>query len=377
MQSGAGQSKIAFVDILRGIAPLLVLWAHLGGWWLSVRNVQSPLQQTWIDRVGAPLHLWQDGGYLGVLIFFLVSGFIISHVSMRESQLEFAIKRAFRILPLYWVGIGAIFVLALATPQLGLPMVLGPQSEQLDFWGTLTFVNWFVGQPTVLSIGWTLFIELLFYAVILVVMPLSRRNPLGASWLALLISLAVYMYCMRAPAMMPFLWTWMYLPFLLVGRAFWLSWAQRTTATQALFFGASAFGVFVLMFMTIAAGRLLSPGVEGLVSHLIAIGLFGALCFAKVREIPPLRFCADISYSLYVLHAPVGSFMLDYLTGVAGLRYEMALPIVVVALLALSWVSFQLLEKPVQWVGRAIIKAFRLGRREPAPAGAEPNPAAT
>lgn len=374
MQSGSGgdAGKIAFLDILRGLAPLLVLWAHLGGWWLSAREQTSPLQQTWIDKVGAPLHLWQDGGYLGVLIFFLVSGFIISHVSTRETQVEFAIKRAFRVLPLFWLGIAIIAALSIITPQLGLPMSLGPVADSRDFIGTATFVNWFIGQPTVLSIGWTLFIELLFYIVILLLMPISRRSPIVGSWLALFIALAVYMYAFRMPALNPFLWAWMYLPFLLIGRAFYLAWAKQASTTQALIYGLATFGVFLMMYTGIATDRLLSPGVEALISHLIAILGFGALCFMQVRQIMPLRFCAEISYSLYVLHAPVGSFMLDYLTSIAGLTYETALPIVIVALLMISWLSFQLLERPVQWFARTIIKTFNWGYKR----GAAPEPQA-
>jgi peptidoglycan/LPS O-acetylase OafA/YrhL len=379
MQSGSGgdTGKIAFLDILRGIAPLLVLWAHLGGWWLGARGQSSPLQTAWIDKVAAPLHLWQDGGHLGVLIFFLVSGFIISHVSLRESGPEFAIKRVFRVLPMFWIALTLIAVFAVLTPRLGLPMVLGPQEGSLDFVGSATFWNWFVGQPNMLSISWTLFIELLFYGIIFLLMPISRHNPMTGSWLALIIALAVYMYTLRMPQFTPFLWAWMYMPFLLVGRAFYLAWAKLASTAQAAFYGLAAYGAFLLMYTSIAHGRLLSPGDESLVSQLIAIVGFGVLCFSNVRNFPPFRFCADISYSLYVLHAPVGSFMLDYLTTIVGLRYEMAIGIVIAALLALSWLTFTLLERPFQWIGRTLIKTFRLGMQRPASAPAAAQPAAT
>lgn len=374
---GDGGSKIAFLDVLRGIAPLLVLWAHLGGWYLSARDTSSPLQQAWIDKVAAPLHLWQDGGYLGVLIFFLVSGFIISHVSLRENQLEYAIKRAFRVLPMFWLGIALIALLAIVTSRLGLPMVLGPQDGSLDYIGTATFINWLNTKPVVLSIGWTLFIEILFYIVILVLMPISRGNPLVGSYLALSIALVVYMYAMREPSLQALLWVWMYLPFLLIGRAFYLAWAKLATQAQAFFYGAICFGLFILMFSSTAVGLILSPGVEALASHCIAIGLFGALCFVRVPNIPPLRFCADVSYSLYILHAPLGSFLLDYLRRIPGMTYELALPIVVAALLALSWISFRVFEQPTQWVGRSIIKALRLGRAPAVVAPQQSAPAVT
>src|SRR3954471_7664690 len=83
------EPRIAFVHALRGIATLLVLWAHLSGWWLTEAARSSPLLVYWIDLVCRPLHLHQNGGHLGVLVFFLVSGFIITHVSLRESRAEF------------------------------------------------------------------------------------------------------------------------------------------------------------------------------------------------------------------------------------------------------------------------------------------------
>src|SRR5262245_17886057 len=96
------ENKVAFIHLLRGVAPLLVMWAHLGGWWLSSRSQHSELQEFWVSRITGPFHLWQDGGHLGVLLFFLVSVFIISYVADRESSTEFVIKRLFRVFPAFW-----------------------------------------------------------------------------------------------------------------------------------------------------------------------------------------------------------------------------------------------------------------------------------
>lgn len=356
------RGRIEFLDILRGVAPLLVLWAHLGGWWLHDRQIESPLQEYWTDKIAAPLHLWQNGGYLGVLIFFLISGFIVSHVAQRESRSEFMLKRCARILPLYWGVLALIGLLAPLTVWLELPMVLGPQAEEFDFLATATFASWARGTPAVFSIGWTLFIELQFYAVLWLLIPLARRNPLAGSWAALALSMAAYMYAFRQPGWIHFLWNWMYLPYLLVGRAFYLHWANLASPAQALVFGSSAFGAFLLMFVGIADGRLLAGGVEALVSQLIAIAAFGALCFSTVRCIPPLAFCANVSYSLYLLHAPVGSFLLDLLTGRAGWPYELALAVTLACLLGLSWLSYRWLEQPIQrFVRRMVKRRQRLG----------------
>ena len=41
------------------------------------------------------------GGAAGVIVFFLTSGYIITHVLQKEETAEFIVKRIFRIYPLY------------------------------------------------------------------------------------------------------------------------------------------------------------------------------------------------------------------------------------------------------------------------------------
>ncbi len=73
------------IHYLRAIAPLLVLWAHLCGWWVYDNHVISQLQIGWENFIVKPFQLYQGGGHLGVLIFFLISGFVITHVSINET----------------------------------------------------------------------------------------------------------------------------------------------------------------------------------------------------------------------------------------------------------------------------------------------------
>jgi|CXWL01.1.fsa_nt_gi peptidoglycan/LPS O-acetylase OafA/YrhL len=367
--------QIAFIDALRALAPILVLWAHLGGWYLSARGLSSPLQDFWTENINVPLHLWQDGGYLGVLIFFLVSGFIITHVSLRESQLEYAIKRAFRVLPLFWIAISLVGFLMMLASRVGLPPVLGPRGDTLDYFGTMSFANYLTRGPVILTVGWTLVVELLSYIATLIFIPWSRTKPLTASYALLGLAIAAYFAFVAVPEMQPFVRMFGYTPYLLVGRAFYLGWAKLASPVQASLFGVATFSSFVLMFATTQI-VLLQPGNEALVSQLIAIALFAALCFARVPRIAPLSFVAMISYSLYVLHVPVGSFLLDWLILKQHVAYEAALPLVVVMLLGLSWVSYQLLEKPTQSLGRQIIRALGLKRAPPVQAKPTNTPSA-
>ncbi|HEX9432895.1 MAG TPA: acyltransferase [Burkholderiales bacterium] len=56
-------------------------------------------------------------GAFGVDIFFVISGFIICHVTAADHD-GFLRKRLIRIVPLYWTGTLCLFVLAFFAPQL-------------------------------------------------------------------------------------------------------------------------------------------------------------------------------------------------------------------------------------------------------------------
>lgn len=81
--AGAARERFAFIHGLRGIAALLVVWSHLSGFWLLEHGKTSALQDLWYQFVARPFTLYQNGGHLGVVLFFLISGYIITHASAR------------------------------------------------------------------------------------------------------------------------------------------------------------------------------------------------------------------------------------------------------------------------------------------------------
>ena len=96
-------SHIAALDGLRGVAILSVMFFHAT---LSRANAPRP-----------------SGGFLGVDVFFVLSGFLITWLLLKEhekhgaiSLRKFYIRRALRLLPafyLYWIAVTAALVEAL------------------------------------------------------------------------------------------------------------------------------------------------------------------------------------------------------------------------------------------------------------------------
>jgi peptidoglycan/LPS O-acetylase OafA/YrhL len=96
--------RSAALDTLRGIAVLLVLCRHM------------PLSDKMPEWVLAPLTVLQRGGWAGVDLFFVLSGFLVSSILFREWQRSgqlhagrFLIRRAFKIYPAFYVMLGVVF----------------------------------------------------------------------------------------------------------------------------------------------------------------------------------------------------------------------------------------------------------------------------
>jgi len=105
------KEQFNFISILRAVAALLVVWDHLAGFGTDQNKVNWEPLNLMRSYINTPLGIIQDFGFLGVVLFFVISGFIITHVAQRESRLEFAIKRVFRIYPPFILSI-IIIVLA-------------------------------------------------------------------------------------------------------------------------------------------------------------------------------------------------------------------------------------------------------------------------
>lgn len=160
--------RIASLQILRFFAAFGVVVFHF----------YSEVQH----RLGYELKYFHIGA-LGVDIFFVISGFIISYVAARDaSASNFFLKRIFRIVPLYWTLTLAVFLVALILPQ----VLNGSSANVTHLVKSLLFIP-FEKEPglatPLLFLGWTLNYEMFFYATMALSMVISRRNaiPLTAA----------------------------------------------------------------------------------------------------------------------------------------------------------------------------------------------------
>ena len=142
--------RLAWLDALRGFAALCVVFDHMST--LVLQHVRSDL------------YVWFNGGQYGVFVFFLVSGYIIpASLERRGSVRGFWVSRAFRLYPLYIVGI-AVSLLAWKT---GFGPIHGADTQPRTWVYSLPFMmSNMIDGANVPNVIWTLSFEMVFYLLL-------------------------------------------------------------------------------------------------------------------------------------------------------------------------------------------------------------------
>ena len=160
-------SRNETVDALRGLAALSVCFFHF-------TNGTHFRATSYLAPIGAY-------GWLGVEVFFVISGFIVPYAMLRAGYTlsawpTFMVKRLIRLEPPYLVSIAIVMLLGIAST-----MAPGFQGPPIDWTpaqiaGHLGYLNTFLGLPWLNPVYWSLAIEFQFYVLIGLVMPALRRG---------------------------------------------------------------------------------------------------------------------------------------------------------------------------------------------------------
>lgn len=175
----SSMGNLVSIQCLRALAVLMVVIAHAFSHQIGVTNKFVVL-----------------GGQFGVQLFFVISGFIMVYISGNGpfSAASFLLRRAVRIVPLYWIFTSLAAVAALALPGLFKTTVvtLPHYIESMLF--LVHEAPGRGGSSPLLSQGWTLNYEAYFYVLFAALASLtavSRVSTLSCAFVGLwLIGLA-------------------------------------------------------------------------------------------------------------------------------------------------------------------------------------------
>ncbi len=364
----AARTGRADIQGLRAVAVLLVICDHV---------------------FGQPV-----GGFIGVDVFFVVSGFLITHLLLSEharsgriSYVDFYRRRVRRILP---VAVLVIAVTIVATYLL-FNDTRGRSVATDGGWALLFGANWHFAQAgtdyfasggpvSPLQHYWSLSVEEQFYVVwptLLVltiaaarkVAPDSRRHLLVLGAVAGTLAVASFAYSLSHSSASPVV-----AYFSTFDRAWELLVGAVLASTAAVWRRLPAWVRPVLAYAglgAIAASTVLIDESATFPAPWAALPVAGtALVIAagvgsEPRFFFPLRnrvttYLGDISYSLYLWHFPVVVLLLAYFPD-AGLAYELT---ALALTLGFSVLSFHLVEDPIrhsQWLEPRWRKAMNVG----------------
>ncbi|MGV4793005.1 acyltransferase family protein [Rhizobium sp. F40D2] len=210
------QTRIGHLDALRGIAAMMVFMIHAGGWGLRS-----------LGTIGNSI---VDHGKYGVTIFFVVSAYCLclkalpQDVGCQGFWRSFFLKRAFRIIPMYFVAIT-------------LAAVYLPSEHSADSWlAHFTFANILLLKYTndILGVEWSVPVEISFYLLFPVFLIAVRNAPKIAALVTVAIAIPILRTTMHEEIGGAFL----------EFRQYTLSWHLYAFLLGALTFEASRIGLF-------------------------------------------------------------------------------------------------------------------------------------
>lgn len=145
----ARQMRIRSIQYLRAVAALLVVVAHA---------LLHPINHVDVT--------YRRMGSFGVLLFFVISGFIMVYTSGKDrfDAPAFLRRRAERVVPLYWLVTLGVALLAIAAPA----FLRNTTFSWTQLAGSLLFIPYARDNGEIvplMKLGWTLNYEMFFYIV--------------------------------------------------------------------------------------------------------------------------------------------------------------------------------------------------------------------
>ena len=330
--------RIYWIDSLRGISALLVAFTHVTGLILEKDHVHNNMVY----------YSWMLGR-IGVIVFFMISGFVIPYSLYNKSIQQFVISRFFRLYPAYWLSVIAVIAVAGFVPL-----------KQLLT--NITMFQKLFGSEDLIGVYWTLQIELFFYficAALFYFGYLYKDKVIAYLYYFMLIAatgIAIERFytVKKLPVAFPLSLSVMLLGFLY--RNYYYNKDVKHLNMIKKHIGIFLFTIIPVAFLAYNKDYGFNEKWwQYLFSYVIAIAVF--LIYSQYnRTNKVILFFGNISFSLYLFHQVVIMLMekMNLYNSISHVAYVITFLFISISI---SAISYYIIEKPFISLGKRIIKS--------------------
>jgi peptidoglycan/LPS O-acetylase OafA/YrhL len=337
--------RILELDALRALAAINLVLFHFTHVYAVKFGYSSPLGFE-----------WPYGAY-GVEMFFILSGFVNSMSLMRRGKpVDFVAARLIRIIPIFlMVIIANLWILRLAPMN---EVVSTPQ-----FLANMTLIPRLLGYECVDPVMWTLQIEMMFYATLVILFKIGALKRYFVGWGSLLtLSLLVCptldslaathadagwfaaATAIRRVMLLDFV------PLFAIGFLLYMIKTDTGRRWQNIL------GILVAasVFHSIDHGKH-NPVATALIIGLVTMSAYGKVPILRLR---PLVYVSTISYALYLCHNNLGCALIHRFDQ-SGISPQISFLIAVVFSFSMAIIITNRIEQPITGVLRAAWDRYR------------------
>lgn len=337
--------RVNEIDLLRFVASMLVLLFHYAFRGMAADNMAAmnyPLL--------APAFKY---GYLGVQLFFLISGFVILMSAAGGSVRGFIVSRVIRLYPAFWAACTVTYLVCIIW---GGPAYAASFKQYLI---NMTMISDYLHTPAIDGVYWSLSLEIRFYALItilLLIRQIHRAEFFLIAWLVATLALEWHPI-----GKLRFLLISDYATFFIGGATIYLVWSKGMTMRRTL-----------MILCSLILG--LAQSIKGLeeirhyyhvdmdpvLTALLVTSFYAIMLLVALRKTGALAnmkwiTAGALTYPLYLLHQNIGYIIFNH--AYPGLNIHLVFWGTIALMLAGAWLIHNLIEKKAAPLLKRILNA--------------------
>jgi peptidoglycan/LPS O-acetylase OafA/YrhL len=311
-------------------------------------------------------------GNLGVQLFFMISGFVISQSVATASLKAFALGRFIRLFPIFWVLCTITYIVTIVIPT-------GNPVSFAEYWISMTMLG--DKLSTALGYGglvdasyWTLAVELIFYSAIGVfVFLFSWKRIRFFLWGWLAVSALSFLIGIDDTFVMKLLLV-RHASYFILGASLALLVGmrgvrdtQRQRVADYILLGVTLVYSTLISFIALPPYFLPNPlddiiiaGLHPILFGLVVLFVWLSRYLTSTRVLAVSAVIGGLTYPLYLLHQTIGNTLLKYITGKYDIPWNTAALAFEIFIIGMAYIAYRYDKRLRKYLTSKLLPAKKL-----------------